>query len=295
MWGTGRPAAVPLIAGHWTVAGSVGPHMPDPVSPHSFEARIERAACAGFSGIGLGHRDLLRHLPPDGLAPLRRSLDAHGLEIVELELLKDWFADGERRAESDRVRRHLLAVAAEIGARHIKVAGDADRDAAWPLDRLAGEFHRLCEDARAVGARIALEIAPMSSVFDIASARAIIGTAGHPAGGLMLDIWHIARAGIPYDELRAIEAESITAVELCDASREVAGPLWEDTVLRRLLCGEGDLDVPHFIEAVAAAGYRGPYGVEIISDAHRQRPLAEQARLAFATTASQFNALLAAS
>ena len=62
-------------------------------------------------------------------------------------------------------------------------------------------------------------------------------------------------------------------VELDDAAEQVVGSLWEDTIHHRRLCGEGDLNPPAFIEAVQAAGYRGYYGVEILSEKHRKLPL----------------------
>ena len=69
------------------------------------------------------------------------------------------------------------------------------------------------------------------------------------------------------------------------------GTLLEDTLERRRLCGSGALDVPAFVRAVQATGYTGPYGVEIISREHRQRPLDEAARLSFDTARAQFLSL----
>ena len=70
-----------------------------------------------------------------------------------------------------------------------------------------------------------------------------------------------------------------------------SGSLWEDTIHHRRLCGEGDLNPPAFIKAVQAAGYRGYYGVEILSEEHRKLPLEEMARRSFETTMEQFKKL----
>jgi len=61
---------------------------------------------------------------------------------------------------------------------------------------------------------------------------------------------------------------------------------------RRKLCGEGDFDLPAFLREVLARGYRGPFGVDIMSSEQRQRPLKEAASRSFATSMQQF-ALLA--
>ena len=46
--------------------------------------------------------------------------------------------------------------------------------------------------------------------------------------------------------------------------------------------------VPGFIEAMIRAGYRGPYGVEILSRELRRLPVAEAARRSFETARAQF-------
>lgn len=280
---------IELIAGFWTLSGPTGPASPTWVCPFPLRDRIEAARVSGFSGIGFSHRDLMHHIGTEGIDTLAAVLRDSGLKHIELELLLDWWTDGERRLASDAVRRDLLEVAARVGARHIKVVGDRDRSAPWPLDRVVSAFQDLCNDAVAAGSRIALEIQPWSRVYDLDRALEVVGAAAHPAGGVMLDIWHIVRGGIPYESLKRLRADQIIAVELCDAKAEQIGTLWEDTVDRRLLPGEGDFDVPTFIRAVTEAGYSGPYSVEILSTTHRARSLSEQAHESFKATRAQFN------
>jgi sugar phosphate isomerase/epimerase len=74
---------------------------------------------------------------------------------------------------------------------------------------------------------------------------------------------------------RILPAEYLFIVELDDADEQVVGTLWEDTVNSRRLPGEGIFDVPAFVAAVHRAGYRGHWGVEIISEQHRGLPIRE--------------------
>ena len=53
----------------------------------------------------------------------------------------------------------------------------------------------------------------------------------------------------------------------------------------RRLCGEGQFDLSGFVAALGQAGYDGPFGVEILSDALRALPLDEAARRSFDTAA----------
>ena len=69
-----------------------------------------------------------------------------------------------------------------------------------------------------------------------------------PGCGLVVDYWHVFRAGTTLDELSSsLDADQIFGVELNDADAEVRGSLFEDTRDNRRLCGQGDQDVTGFI------------------------------------------------
>jgi sugar phosphate isomerase/epimerase len=133
-----------------------------------------------------------------------------------------------------------------------------------------------------------LEIMPFGNVRTIAAGRAIVERANQPNGGLLLDIWHIARGGIDYDEITAIPQRFVSSIELDDAEEKVVGSLWEDTIHHRRLPGQGALHPQSFIRNVQKAGYRGPWGVEILSASFRKLPLADMAQKSFAATMKQF-------
>ncbi len=121
-------------------------------------------------------------------------------------------------------------------------------------------------------------------------ARRLVDDAGDDHGGLILDLWHMARGCGDLPGIRALPARYIFAIELSDADSVVHSTLLEDTLDHRRLCGEGDQDVPGFIRAVTATGYRGPWGVEILSADFRRLPLHEHATRSHQTTISQFPA-----
>lgn len=96
----------------------------------------------------------------------------------------------------------------------------------------------------------------------------------HPAVGLVVDAWHVFRAGTSLAELAAALAQSaIFGVELDDAAPEVIGSLFEDTVQRRLLCDEGCFDLRGLVQLLRDKGFDGPWGVEILSVAFRELPV----------------------
>lgn len=278
-----------FIATYWTLAGNVVPLGPpaQEASPHDFAARVAVAASLGYRGLGLIHSDLMRVRDRLGYPQMRRLLESHALSI-ELEFLVGWMADGDELATAETTFAELLIAAAELGAARIKVGPDMQAKA-WPLEHMCERFSRLCGRAAASGTAVVLEPMPWSNIATLASARALIEGAGAVNGGLLIDIWHMARGGIDYAEIAALPPGIIHHVELDDGDSTIRGTLLEDTLNHRRFCGTGAFDVTAFIRALDAQGYRGVYGIEIISAEQRQRPYGDVARDAIETARAQFS------
>jgi sugar phosphate isomerase/epimerase len=274
-----------LIASYWAIAGDAYPGAESEVSPFPIEERLEVAAKSGFTGVGMLHADILAIERTMPLAKLAPRLEELGLRHVELECLSDWFSTGDRRKTSDRQRADLLRAAEILGARHIKVNGDLARGE-WPAEELAEQFASLCLDAAKVDAMVAIEFMPFSGVPDVSSALELVRAAGEPNGKLLVDIWHVARAGTPFEEIATVPHDLIAHVEIDDALAEPEGGMWNDTIHNRRLPGEGELDVVGFLSAIRETGYGGPIGVEVISSAHRVLPLREAAEACYRSATS---------
>lgn len=263
-----------LIATSWTSAGDVRPGRASGVSPIDLDERIAAVAASGYRGIGLGWDDLREAERTIGFAALRERIRDAGLRHVEVEFLDDWWLDGPRRAASDAVREGLLRAAAALGARHVKVGcgsfGDS-RDAR----RLHRELRLLGDRARDHGTRIALEPGAGSALDLTGEAIPLLVALDHPALGLMLDPWHLVRAGLPYEQaIAALPPGLVIAAELSDGAASPEGTLLDDTFDRRLPPGRGAFDVPAFVAAVRRTGFDGPWGVEVMSERTRaQRPV----------------------
>jgi sugar phosphate isomerase/epimerase len=279
-----------LLATCWTSAGNAAPDRGDEVSPVDLRTRIETAAKIGWEGFGLLHADLEVAQRTIGLPELRRIFDGAGIEHVELEVLPWWWTTDERRRISDQRRTLLLDAAEVLGARTIKVAAEGDGQPVDPT-RFHDDFDRLATEAGNAGTRVALEFMPMNNLPTVQAGVDFVTAVGNRYGGLTVDTWHVHRSGTSYAELeRILPVEYLFIVELDDADEEIVGTLWEDTVNSRRLPGEGVFDVPAFIAAVHRAGYRGHWGVEIISEEHRQLPIREGLTRARAATLRAFDA-----
>lgn len=280
----------PLIASCWTHAGDAAPQRGDERSPFDLLERVAAVGEAGWKGIGLVHADLEAFKHSHGLDQLATGIRDAGLEFVELEFLGDWWTSGDERAASDAIRRDLFEAAEILGAQTVKIAGkmfshDVD------LGVMAEAFDRLADEARGFGAKIAMEALPFTNFSTIGEGSKFVTEVGNSNGGIIVDIWHVFRAGnTPDDLLTDMNPEYLFAVELNDAL-EPAPPyeeLWDDTVNERRLPGEGDWDVPRFINVIRELGYTGPWGVEILSEEHRQKSLHDEVTSAIQATQAVF-------
>lgn len=282
------PRAVPdrrLLATCWTWSGDAAPGRGDETSPVDIRTRIGLVAEAGWSGLGLVHADLLRARDTIGFAELRRVIDGHGISLVELEFLTDWWTDGAARAVSDDWRSLLFSAAEHLGASTIKVSGDY---APEPVsrDRFLSSLDALATDAAGHGARIALEPMPMNNIGTLEEGMNLVSEVGNPAAGLCIDVWHVHRGGTPYSLIPSfLDVDKVFVVELDDSVEEVrGGSLWTDAVDHRVNPGDGEFDVAEFVATMVQLGWSGPWGVEMISEAQRRKPIDVAVADTFAAT-----------
>lgn len=279
-----------LLATCWTTAGDAVPLEGRDDSPIPLSTRVAAAAAAGFTGFGLVHNDLEIYLRDHSLADLKALFERHGMRHIELEFLTDWWLDdGPRRAASDRLLDLLLRASEVLQPHHVKVGPDIT-GGPLELDRWAGHWYRISDAFAGVGTVIALEFMPFSNVATLDQAVELVKTAGHPAGGLMIDMWHIMRGGAhQLAQVRSVPLDLITGVELDDGDATQVGDGYSDTVLRRRLPGRGSWPVHELITILQDKGWSGPWGVEILSETYRVRPLEEALPDVVAATLAQFD------
>jgi sugar phosphate isomerase/epimerase len=279
---------VELIASYWTLAGGGEPHTDREYSTFDFKDRVEAAAKAGFKGLGIWDADLDQILKSRSLKEMKRILDDNGMKYVELEFLRDWFVDGELKKQSDMERKKLLEASQALNAKHVKV-GDFERKKT-PMPRLIEAFAALCVEAAKYGAKIGFELMPFGMLDTLKDSLTMIEGAGAKNGGIIFDLWHVAKLGIPYEEVSRVPVKHIVGVEINDGTFTAPWSLHEDTINHRRFCGEGEFDVKGFIAAMEKTGYAGPWGIEVLSAELRSKPLDETVTRAYKTTVAQFRA-----
>ena len=280
-------AAVDLLGSYWTLAVGAEPHTDHEYSTVGFRERVESAARAGFTGIGIWHADLEHTLRTLSLKDMRRILDDNGIRHVELEFINDWFLTGEPKRQSDIRKRFLFEAAGALAARAVKV-GDFIRQPC-PMPHLIESFATLCTEASAYGTKIGYELMPFCIIDSLALALELVEGAGAKNGGIFFDLWHLVKLKIPYDDIARFPQRHIVGIELNDGYIKKSLPdMALETTQHRQLCGEGEFDVRGFVEHMRAAGWAGPWGIEVLNKTLRHRPIDEVTQRAFTTTIAQF-------
>jgi sugar phosphate isomerase/epimerase len=283
---------IELLALYWTVSGPVDVHYGREWSLIDWRDRCAEAAKVGFQGIGLWHADIEHQLETRSLKEMAQIFDDSGLRYLEVEFLADFFAPpGEpARAASDALRRRLFDTAVAFDAHHIKVGNIPGTPCELP--RLIEEFAALCaEAAEHTEAKIAYEFMPFDvNVNTLEVALELVRGAGAANGGLAIDTWHMGKLGITPDDLRAIRPEELAWFELSDGQVVDMEDRVDETINHRRLPGEGEFELPGYVQAAQEIGYTGPWGVEVLSAELRSLPIEEEFKRAYETTRAQFRA-----
>lgn len=211
---------------------------------------IALARAGGFDAVGIRLIDPAPQadfFPLVSEAGLRRKvkaeLDATGIALLDVEAVWLW------PQTQPRALRPALETAAELGARHLLVAGnDPDRQ------RMTGNLVELCGMARDCGLRVGLEFIPYTELSSLALAQAVLAAAAQPDAGLLIDALHLNRSGGSPAEIAAVDPALIAYGHVCDApaARPDPAAMRNEARAARLLPGDGGLPLAAFLQALPA-------------------------------------------
>ncbi len=280
---------VDLLASYWTLAVGAVPHTGPEYSSVDFRIRVEQAAKAGFTGMGFWHADLEYTQRRYSLADMNKILKDNGIRHVELEFLTGWFNDGEEKAQ---VGYHQeTAVRSRGGTGRPRHQGGRLQQPEVPHARSSSSASPGCAARpKDYGTRVAFEMMPFSIISSLEDALALAKGADAKNGGIFFDLWHMVKLNIPYDSVANFPARYRIGMEINDGfSREHSMPdMVEETTGHRQLCGEGEFDIKSFVTKIRAAGWTGPWGIEVLNKKLRQEDIHTLAPKVYRTTIAQF-------
>ncbi|MGQ0633889.1 MAG: sugar phosphate isomerase/epimerase family protein [Planctomycetaceae bacterium] len=246
------------------------------IRPTPILRKIEIAAEAGYSAIELWHDEIDAHLAKRGtLAEIRRALADSGLAVPTTIYLKGWFETTgvAHSKELDECRRRM-AQAAEVGAVHVIAGPPAGR-----ADRRQGaiNYRELLEIGLSLGVRPAMEfLGFVEQLNTIEEALEIVTAAGHPAGTIVLDPFHIFRGGGSPESIARLKGEQIAIMHFNDAPASPPRAAQHDK--DRVYPGDGQLDLKRQLDLLRQVGYNRWLSLELFREELWARDPLEVAR-----------------
>jgi sugar phosphate isomerase/epimerase len=209
---------------------------------------IDAAAAGRFDFVGLR---LVPPSPADSFVPvvgdkdlvrdIQQRLDETGIRILDAETF--WLSP------QIRIRDLVPAfeTAAQLAARYLLVCGN-DPDES----RLIANFAALCEAARPLGLKAMLEFIPFCQTRTLAAALRVVGAAGQPNAGVLVDALHVMRSGGAPDDLRGVDPVLLDYWQMCDApaTPPADGDLRTEARTRRSYPGEGELPIAAMLDVL---------------------------------------------
>ena len=266
---------------------------PAPVKERSFEDQLKAAGAGGFHGFAISPNVFFQNLER-GLAAsdMQAMAQDHGVSITRLDTLTTWGPMQLRGELDDELYERWsislddgLRVCEELGLQSILACAAYHKDAV-PLTQLIDGFGRLCERAATIGTSVDLEPMPFFGCDNVAAAWDIVGGAAQPNSGILLDTWHFYKApGQTLNAIAAIPGQYFQTVQITDGyQQQICETQSEDTIRNRLFCGDGELAVTDFIDAVYRKGGLKSIGPEVFTDTTLGQDASEVGRYAGRTS-----------
>ena len=253
----------------------------------------------GYQGVALtldhDHLDPFAPGLTRRVAAVHRRLTALGLAVVietgARYLLDPWHKHAPTLLHDDPSRRieflrRAVRIGAELGAEAVSFwAGvrPPDVPVAVARNRLVAGCATVCAEAGAAGVPLGFEPEPGMLVEEIAGWRWLRDALGAPPRfGITLDLGHCrCLEPLPVPECVAAVADHLVNVQIDDMRRGVH---------EHLEFGDGEIDFPPVLRALADAGYRGLVAVELPRHSHAAPAVAARS-IDFLHTAAQASAV----
>lgn len=244
--------------------------------PETLGPQIRAAAAAGFTLLSADLFSLRSYRETHGsVRPLRDVLDANDVTVYDLSGITITDDRTETLAELDEFLHFTDALEPTWIQSRMPVDNATSRSV----------YAEVAEKVAATGCGLAFEY---SSFVPICSLRQAIDfvvemSAHAPRQALMIDTWHFYQCGDTLDTLRELDPALFGYLQLDDALD--SGPDSRfDTLNRRTLPGQGNLDLVGFLSVCNELGLEGVVSVELMNEELRKLDAEEYARRVASST-----------
>ena len=254
----------------------------------SLETRLDAARAAGFSQVMISAADIVGHM--SGTAAGIRAVRESGLRVTGREALRDIEGlAGQMHAYKIDVAKAMLEMCSDLGGRVLLVEASTSVHSDPSTDAIVRDLRKLAMLAIPMGIKIAFKGVSWSrTVKHFAAAGDLVFRTNCPNLGVAIDAFDVIAAGIPMDDLDAIDPQQMFLVQLSDfMSQEIHSPQEEAMIAKhfRVFPGEGAHSdaLATLVKKLDAIGYYGDYSFDVYNDDYLQLPpsvVADRARRA---------------
>jgi len=238
---------------------------------------------AGFGAVEMAgdkvHDYLATGLKPEQVKETLERLDLKMISINDVAHVE--------RTDDDSIHRMLAETetlsqfAREVGCDCIQLVPlCALEGRPWEEIRTltARNIRRIADVGARHGVRFQLEPVAWSPIHSLSQSLELIEAVERDNFGMVIDFWHLWYGGktAPEDVARMNPAH-IYHIHFGDGKKNPPGTICDETDLRGHYAGDGDINMPEWVEAVKASGYEGWWTYELVSAYHWQMDTKEVA------------------
>lgn len=235
----------------------------------TLEEKLVAIAAAGFDGFEVFEPDFVAS--PWSPKELRARAADLGLTLDLYQPFRDFDSRSEDQFARNLVRaQRKFELMEELGCETLLVCSSPLPTASHDDSQLVEQFSALAALASEHGKKVAYEaLAWGGHVNTYRHAWKIVEEVDHPSLGTCLDSFHILSRGDDPAGIRDIPGEKIFFLQLADAPF-MAMDILQWSRHHRNFPGQGSFDLSAFAGHVHAAGYTGPWSLEIFNDVFRR-------------------------
>ena len=232
---------------------------------------VRLASEAGYDALEF-HTDKLDRYIASGLgaAYLAEKLEQHGIIASGIDIIGGIETQDKNAFDAILEKTKILCKFANvIRCKTIQLNAFSELEGMTELEQInltAKNITQICQIGLEHGIRFQLEAAAWTPIHTLEQCQHLLEKVALPNLGLVIDFWHswAARGATP-EQIRALDASQIYAVHISDGFRpEIGAPWVDETLLRDVLVGDGEIPIADWVDAVQATGFDGCYSGEFL-------------------------------
>ena len=245
---------------------------------------IRIAKEAGFDAIEVAGTKIWDYVETGrSLDDIVERLNQYNMKIISINDIchverTDDDAVRETLAETEK----LSAIAQKLGCDCIQLVpllaleGRSEEEV---LELTGKNIARICDIGAKYGVRFQLEPVGWSPINSLRLTKKLIDIVDRDNFGTVVDFFHLFVGGeTTPDDVRSLDPKKIYHIHFCDCRLPKEGEVFDETILRGMYAGEGEVPMEEWVQAVKDTGYDGWWSYELISAYHWGEDVTEVAK-----------------